>query len=121
MVSDAKNGVKKHAQLDPKALAAMATLAFAAGPEGSGRLAELKGGIRDAVRRDPMEAALVTVLGGAYLFWLAEREENPQCRTYWDALVFISTCLNVGYAQVFAVTPTGKALATAVMTFGPAV
>jgi hypothetical protein len=120
VVRDVTDGVRKHADDPRMALAAMATLAFAAGPDGSSRLAELKGGIREAVRRDPMEAALVTVLGGAYLFWLAERDVNPRCRSYWDALVFISTCLNVGYAQVYAVTPAGKALATAVMTFGPA-
>jgi hypothetical protein len=40
--------------------------------------------------------------------------------TYWDALVFVSTCLSVGYADVFARTPAGKAIAAAVMTLGPA-
>ncbi len=50
---------------------------------------------------------------------MTERDVNPNCRRYEDALVFISTCLNVGYAQVFAVTPAGKAIATAVMTIGP--
>jgi hypothetical protein len=45
---------------------------------------------------------------------------NPNCRRYEDALVFISTCLDVGYAQVIAMTPAGKAIAAAVMTLGPA-
>ncbi len=99
-------------------LATMAGLALAAGGEGAS-LSHLGKGLREAVARDPMEAAVVTVLGGAYLFWIAERDVNPRCRTYEDALVFVSTCLNVGYAQVFATTPAGKAIATAIMTVGP--
>jgi hypothetical protein len=51
---------------------------------------------------------------------LAERDENPKVTSYWDALVFVSTCLSVGYADVFARTPAGKAIAAAIMTFGPA-
>jgi hypothetical protein len=47
--------------------------------------------------------------------------ENPKVRTYWDALVFVSTCLSVGYADVFARTSAGKAIASALMTFGPAI
>ncbi len=80
----------------------------------------LKQVLREQVARDPLDALATTVAGGALLFWLAERDENPRCRTYEDALVFISTCLNVGYAQVFAVTREGKAIATIVMTIGPA-
>jgi hypothetical protein len=51
---------------------------------------------------------------------LAEKQKNPKVNSYYDALVFISTCMSVGYANVFAVTNAGKAIATAVMTFGPA-
>ncbi len=40
--------------------------------------------------------------------------------SYWDALVFVSTCMSVGYADVFARTPAGKAIASAIMTIGPA-
>jgi phosphatidylglycerophosphate synthase len=36
------------------------------------------------------------------------------------ALVFITTCLSVGYATIFAETDAGKAIASFVMTFGPA-
>jgi hypothetical protein len=76
--------------------------------------------LREVIAKDPLDALAVTVAGGALLFWIAERDVNPRCRRFEDALVFISTCLNVGYAQVFAVTPAGKAIATAVMTIGPA-
>jgi hypothetical protein len=67
-----------------------------------------------------MDATVAVVAGGALLFYLAEKGHNPKVTTYWDALVFVSTCLSVGYADVFARTPAGKAIAAAVMTFGPA-
>jgi len=81
---------------------------------------QTKDRLREAIAKDPLDALAITVAGGALLFWIAERDQNPRCRRFEDALVFISTCLNVGYAQVFAVTPAGKAIATAVMTVGPA-
>jgi len=96
-------------------LAALAVSSAAGGPYGS-----LKESLKAAVTRDPFDATVVTVLGGAFLFYLAEKGKNPKVETYWDALVFISTCLSVGYADIFARTPTGKAIASAVMTLGPA-
>lgn len=83
--------------------------------------ASLKEGLRTAVARDPLDAVVVMVFGGAFLFYAAEKGHNPKVNTYWDALVFVSTCASVGYADVFARTPAGKAIATAVMTFGPAI
>ena len=80
----------------------------------------LKQSLREAVDRDPLDALVVTVAGGAFLFYLAEKDENPKCGTYWDALVYVSTCLSVGYADVFARTAAGKAIATALMAVGPA-
>jgi hypothetical protein len=80
----------------------------------------LKRSMREAVARDPFDATVVTVLGGAFLFYLAEKGQNPKVTTYWDALVFVSTCLSVGYADIFARTPAGQAIASAVMTIGPA-
>lgn len=80
----------------------------------------LKRDMRAAIARDPFDATVVTVLGGAFLFYVAEKGENPKVESYWDALLFISTCLSVGYADVFARTPAGKAIASAVMTVGPA-
>ncbi len=80
----------------------------------------LKNSLREGVARDPLDALVVTVLGGSFLFFMAEKDENPKVRTYCDALVYISTCLSVGYADIFAKTKAGQAIATAIMTVGPA-
>jgi hypothetical protein len=80
----------------------------------------LKRGLRDTVTRDPLDALLVTVLGGSFLFWLAERDVNPRVGTFFDALVFVTTNLSVGYSDIFAKTPVGKTIASAIMTVGPA-
>jgi hypothetical protein len=82
--------------------------------------AEVKRELREGMTKDPLDALAVTVLGGSFLFYMAEKDENPKITTYVDALVFISTCLSVGYADVFAKTRAGKAIATAVMMVGPA-
>jgi voltage-gated potassium channel len=96
-------------------LAALAMSGAAGGSYGS-----LKESLKGAITSDPFDATVVTVLGGAFLFYVAEKGSNPKVTTYWDALVFISTCMSVGYADVFARTPAGKAIASAVMTLGPA-
>jgi hypothetical protein len=80
-----------------------------------------KRSLRAAVANDPVDALAVTVLGGAYLFYLAEKGHNEKVNTYWDALVFVSTCLSVGYADIFARTRAGQAIASALMTFGPTI
>src|SRR5271169_5312053 len=93
-----------------------------AGTSAGGALSyeSLKEGLKSAINKDPFDATVATVLGGSFLFYVAEKGHNPKVETYWDALVFISTCLSVGYADVFARTPAGKAIASAIMTFGPA-
>jgi hypothetical protein len=80
----------------------------------------LKRGVREALKRDPLDSIAAVVLGGSYLFYLAEKGRNPKVESFWDALAFITTCLSVGYDDVFAKTDAGKALASFVMTFGPA-
>ena len=40
--------------------------------------------------------------------------------SYYDALVYVSTNLSVGYSDIFAKTPAGKAIGSTLMTFGPA-
>jgi voltage-gated potassium channel len=101
---------------------ALALVLSLAGGGGGGELsyASLKGELKRAIANDPFDATIATVLGGAFLFYVAEKGHNPKVETYWDALVFISTCLSVGYADVFARTPAGKVIAAAIMTFGPA-
>jgi hypothetical protein len=68
---------------------------------------------------NPLETLLVAVLGSAWVFYLAEREENPGVNTYDDALYYISTCLTVGYANIFPQTQVGKFVAAIVMILGP--
>ncbi len=103
---------------DAAILGVLASLVASAGAETS--YASWKRGLKAAVSSDPFDALVVTVVGGAFLFYLAEKDRNPKVRSYVDALVFLSTCVSVGYADVFACTPAGKAIASAVMTFGPA-
>jgi voltage-gated potassium channel len=111
-------------RLDPDKAALTALAQIAQGLVGArgGELGygTLKKGFREAVTRDPMDTLIVSVIGGSYLFWIAEKDQNPRCKTFWDAAVFVSTCLSVGYDNKFAVTESGKALATFLMTFGPA-
>jgi len=63
---------------------------------------------------------LVALVGlGAALFYKAEVGRNPKVNSYWDALVYVSTCASVGYGDIFAHTPVGKAIGSIVMTIGP--
>src|SRR5277367_7026715 len=63
---------------------------------------------------------LVALVGlGAALFYKAEVGRNPKVNSYWDALVYVSTCASVGYGDIFAHTPIGKAIGSVVMTIGP--
>jgi voltage-gated potassium channel len=71
-------------------------------------------------RKHPVESLVSVVLGASYLFYLVEKGKNPKVKSFYDALTFVSTCLSVGYSNIFACTDTGKAIASFVMTFGPA-
>lgn len=62
-------------------------------------------------------AALVAL--GSILFYAAERDHNPKVNDIFDAGIYCSTCLSVGYGDIFAKTPLGKLLGTALMTIGP--
>lgn len=107
--------------MEQRPLVALLALAAAALPEDTHALLErIKGEIRGQVDRDPMDAALSTVVVGSLLFYLAERHENPKVNTYHDALVYVATNLSVGYSDIHACTPAGKAIGSALMTYGPA-
>ncbi len=80
---------------------------------------EFESDVIERFTRYPMETLAGFLLGTSAAFYLAERDVNPKVRTYTDALYYISTCLSVGYADVFAQTQAGKAVATLVMTVGP--
>jgi voltage-gated potassium channel len=107
--------------MNARPLLLLAAIAAATSPDiGKGTLDRFKGGVRDGFARDPMGSVLAAVLGGAWLFYKAERGHNPKVKSYYDALVYVSTNLSVGYSDIFAKTPRGKAIGTALMTYGPA-
>jgi hypothetical protein len=107
--------------MNSRPLLLLAAIAAATSPDmGKNALDRFKGGVRDGFARDPMGSVLAAVLGGAWMFYRAERGHNPKVKSYYDALVYVSTNLSVGYSDIFAKTPRGKAIGTALMTYGPA-
>jgi voltage-gated potassium channel len=107
--------------MNARPLLLLAAIAAATSPDmGKGSLEKLKGGVREGFARDPMGSVLATVLGSAWLFYKAERGHNPKVKSYYDALVYVSTNLSVGYSDIFAKTTRGKAIGSALMTYGPA-
>ena len=62
-------------------------------------------------------AALVAL--SSLLFYAAERDHNPKVSDVFDAGIYCSTCLSVGYGDIFARTPLGKLLGSFLMTIGP--
>lgn len=68
----------------------------------------------------PMSNMLAILGVSTVAFWAVEREENPKVADIWDALVYTTTCLSVGYGDIFAKTAPGKVIGSALMTIGPA-
>lgn len=96
-------------------------VAGASGGRGSGQaLGRLHEKLRAYQAREPATAILLTVLGSAAAFYVAERGRNPKVRSFYDALVYAATNLSVGYSDIFAKTPGGKAVGSLLMTYGPA-
>lgn len=83
-----------------------------------GRQAE--GDLIESLTHYPPESLLGFTLSSAAAFYVVERDTNPQINGLIDALYYISTCLTVGYADVFPTTAQGRFIATMVMTVGPA-
>jgi hypothetical protein len=83
------------------------------------RRGEIETDLIERLTQYPIESLAGFLLGASAAFYLAERNVNPKVKTYVDALYYISTCLSVGYADIFAQTQTGRAVATLVMTVGP--
>ena len=100
--------------------AAVGVLRALLGEDLEASYALLKRRFRETLARDPLDSVLTIVVTGSVLFWLAEKEHNPRCASFFDALAFITTSLSVGYDDVFAKTSVGKAVASVVMTVGPA-
>jgi hypothetical protein len=76
--------------------------------------------LRDYQAREPANAIVLTVLGAAAAFYVAERGRNAKVASFYDALVYAATNLSVGYSDIFAKTPGGKAIGALLMTYGPA-
>jgi hypothetical protein len=68
----------------------------------------------------PCRNTAAVVGASALLFYALERGRNPKVNDIFDAMVYTSTCLSVGYGDIFAKTPLGKVLGSALMTVGPA-
>jgi hypothetical protein len=71
------------------------------------------------LREKPAESALLVSAISTLLFYLAERRHNKKVVDIFDALVYCTTCLSVGYGDIFAKTPIGKLIGSTLMTFGP--
>ena len=74
----------------------------------------------DLVESNPLDAAMSFLAGASYAFYVAEKDVNPKIKTYVDSFYYISTCASVGYADIFAATQPGRAIAALVMIVGPA-
>jgi hypothetical protein len=68
---------------------------------------------------NPCRNTATLVALASLLFYAAERDHNPKVNDVFDAAIYCSTCLSVGYGDIFARTPLGKLLGTALMTIGP--
>jgi hypothetical protein len=74
----------------------------------------------DWIERNPLDASLEILGVASWAFYQAEKDVNPKVGTFMDAFYYISTCASVGYADIFAVTQAGRAIAALVMIVGPA-
>jgi hypothetical protein len=74
----------------------------------------------DLVEHNPLDAAVTFLASASYAFYVAEKDVNPKIKTYIDSFYYISTCASVGYADIFAATQIGRAIAGLVMIVGPA-
>jgi voltage-gated potassium channel len=101
-------------------LLVLAALAAASEPDfGRDALDRLKNGFREKYADDPMGTTATAVLVASWLFYRAERGHNPKVKSFYDALIYVSTNLSVGFSDIFAQTPAGKAIGSTLMTVGP--
>ena len=76
--------------------------------------------ILDTIERKPLDSAMTFLASASAAFYAAEKGANPKITSYIDAFYYIATCASVGYADIFAATQTGRAIAAMVMIVGPA-
>ncbi|MBI2190766.1 MAG: two pore domain potassium channel family protein [Planctomycetes bacterium] len=72
------------------------------------------------LRQEPLRNLLGLLGVCTFIFYKAEKGRNPKVNSFWDALIYCTTCASVGYGDVFAQTPTGKAVGSLLFTLGPA-
>lgn len=107
--------------MQKRPLLILAALAAASEPDfGRGTLEKVKDGFRERYKDDPMGTSATTVLIASWLFYKAEIGHNPKVTSFYDALIYVSTSLSVGYSDIFAKTSAGKAIGSMLMTVGPA-
>ena len=68
----------------------------------------------------PATNVAVVVSASAALFLYFEKGHNLGVKDLADALLYTSTCLNVGHGAIHPVTKAGKLLGALLMTYGPA-
>src|SRR4051812_34807347 len=73
-----------------------------------------------SLRNKPARNTAIFAAAAAIIFLYAERGHNPKVNDYYDALVYCTTNLSVGYSDIFARTPLGKLVGSILMTYGPA-
>ena len=107
--------------MNERALITLGLLAACTTPGGPGKaMTRLHEKMREYQAREPANAIVLTVLGAAAAFYVAERGRNPKVTSFYDALVYAATNLSVGYSDIFAKSPGGKAIGSLLMTYGPA-
>src|SRR6478752_10477252 len=107
--------------MNERALLTLGLLAASTARGGPGQaMTRLHEKLREYQAREPANAILLTVLSSAAAFYVAERGRNPKVASFYDALVYAATNLSVGYSDIFAKTPSGKAIGALLMTYGPA-
>ena len=74
----------------------------------------------DWIERNPLDTTFEFTGICAWAFYQAEKGANPKIETFMDAFYYIASCASVGYADIFAVTQAGRAIAGLVMLVGPA-
>jgi hypothetical protein len=83
-------------------------------------LRQLSAAVLNSLASDPARGMTELVASASLVFYWAEAGLNEDVKTYWDAFHYIATCLSVGYARIFPVTPVGKIVGGIVMMVGPA-
>ena len=107
--------------MNERALITLGLLAACTTRGGPGQaMGRLHEKMREYQAREPANAIALTTLAAAAAFYVAERGRNPKVASFYDALTYAATNLSVGYSDIFAKTPSGKAIGALLMMYGPA-